>query len=137
MDLEEVDERGYPLSGSATDPAGKSSPPNLIFCALRPLANVRRIGSRRCRIDIRLVPAAVEVTRLIFARDEATVEVGFLAPGALEGVDRAAEAVEQAASVRCCTESGVHFVPLGKVDAGWKQAVYRQSRQHNTTIMLC
>lgn len=116
MDLEKVDEEA-PRCRVRDRSCGKEFAAELDFLCGPPVCEREEDRVEQCGIDVCLFPAPVEVTGLIFARDETAVEVGFLAPGLLESVDRPPEAVKQATSMRCRTESGVHLIPLSKVDA--------------------
>jgi len=116
VDLEEVDEEASRCRVCDRS-CGKEFAAELDLLCGPPVCEREQDRVEQCGIDVCLFPAPVEVTGLVFGRDETAVEVGFLSPGFLESVDRAAEAVEQAASVRCRTESGVHLIPLSKVDA--------------------
>ena len=98
MDLEEVDEETS-RRRVRYQPRRKKFTAELDLLCSPPVREREKDGSSNEKIDVRIVPATVEITGLIFARDETSVQIDLFAPGILEGIDRAAEAVEQATPV--------------------------------------
>jgi hypothetical protein len=71
---------------------------------------------------------------MVLARDEATVEIGGGAPGALQRSQRIQESVEEVSTPNTGCVAGHDLVPGGVVDARREVPMLIKLRYHNTTI---
>src|ERR1700678_902063 len=73
---------------------------------------------------------------MVLARDDATVEIGSGAPGALQRSQRIQEPVEKLSTTNTGRVASHDLVPGGVVDAWREVPILIELRYHNTTIPL-